>query len=150
MMAGRGPAPKPAATRQRVNRKAGAATLDAPVRVQVPVIPNPDRRKWHPLTEAWWKRVWHSPMAAEYLESDIDALGTLALLKDALNKNPDDLKLATEIRLQEARFGFTPVDRARLQWEVAKGDEAERKRKPQPAPKPKAGSDPRDVLRVVS
>ena len=157
-MAGRGPAPKPAHLRQRRNKKAGATTLTPPPegeRRRTPTLPNPDGRKWHRLTRAWWRRVWASPMASEYLETDVDGLGRLAVLVDDFHKAEsakERRELLQEIRLQEARFGLSPVDRARLHWEIAKGEEAERKRPHRPAEEaqqqPPAG-DPRAILRVV-
>ena len=87
-------------------------------------------------------------MAGEYLQTDVDGLGRLAILIDAFYRKPNP-NLLKEIRLQEARFGFSPVDRARLQWEVLKGEEAEKKRKP-PERNPNASSkDPRGVLGLV-
>ncbi len=150
-MAGKGPAPKPSHLRQRQNKKAGAATLEVPLeKPKIPTLQNPDKRKFHRLTRAWWKRVWSSPMASEYLESDIDGLARLALLVDDYYKAPYKGKeLMSEIRLQEARFGLSPVDRSRLQWEVAKGEEAERKRKPPKMQHPPATQDPRGILGVV-
>jgi hypothetical protein len=147
-MAGRGYPPKPAATRQRRNARAGIATLETPDAPVIPCLPNPDKRIWHRLTRAWWRRVWESPMAGEYLPSDVNGLGRLAILIDQFYSTLDP-KLMAEIRLQEARFGLSPVDRSRLQWEIAKGDEAERRRQPR-ARTPDAGDDPRDALRVVS
>ena len=158
-MAGRGPAPKPAHLRQRRNKKAGAATLPAPAeqseqaeKIKVPTLQNPDKRKFHRLTRAWWKRVWSSPMASEFLPTDIDGLARLAILVDEYYKHPEGKKakeLLGEIRLQEARFGLSPVDRSRLQWEVAKGEEAERKRKPPQAKHPASNKDPRGILGVI-
>lgn len=147
-MAPRGPAPKPAHLRQRTNRKAGMATLEAPdpASVEVPVIPNPDRREWHPLTVKAWSRAWQSPMASQWLDTDADALGRLALLWDQFYQEPKSVVLA-EIRLQEQRFGFSPLDRSRLQWEVSRAEEAEQKR-PRPSSK-KTGTDPRSVLVAV-
>lgn len=154
-MAGRGPAPKPAHLRQRRNRKAGAATLTAPENPRVPELGNPDGREWHPMTLRWWQRVWESPMAGEYLDTDIDGLERLALLVDDFyNATGATARkdLMQEIRLQEARFGLSPVDRSRLQWEVQKGEEAARKRRPR---EQASGSgeqhrgDPRQALRVV-
>lgn len=87
-------------------------------------------------------------MAGEYLPTDVDGLGRLALLVDAFYNKPDS-KVMSEIRLQEARFGLSPVDRSRLQWEVHKGEEAERKRKP-PTPRTDPHqADPRGILGVV-
>ena len=149
-MAGKGPAPKPTSLRQRRNKKSGAATLSAPQteKVKIPTLQNPDKRKFHRLTRAWWKRVWNSPMASEYLESDVDGLARLALLVDEYYKSPCK-DIMSEIRLQEARFGLSPVDRSRLQWEVLKGEEAERKRKPPKMEHPTSSKDPRGVLGVV-
>lgn len=156
-MAGRGPAPKPAHLRQRRNRKSTAATLEMPPegeRRRAPTLPNPDGRKWHRLTRAWWRRVWASPMASEYLETDVDGLARLAILVDDFHKATsakERKELLQEIRLQEARFGLSPVDRSRLQWEIAKSEEAERRRPPRPVEEPQQqpADDPRAILRVV-
>lgn len=149
-----GPPPKPAHLRQRRNRKAGAATLERPENPKVPTLPNPDGRAWHKLTRAWWRRVWESPMASEYIPTDVDGLARLAVLIDDFHKaeTPRERReLLQEIRLQEVRFGLSPIDRSRLQWEIAKGDEAERKRQPyRPVEEPQESMrDPRQVLRVV-
>lgn len=144
-----GPPPKPAHLRQRTNRKAGAASIHAPAKPQVPKLPKVSDDGWHALTVGWWKNVWTSAMAGEYLPSDVDGLVRLAMLVDAFYRKPGPMLLA-EIRLQESRFGLSPLDRSRLQWEVAKGEEAERKRKPQAsAPRRTGTSDPRAILSVV-
>lgn len=144
-MGGRGPAPKPAHLRQRTNRKAGATVLRAVAAGPGPDIPNPDGRTWHPLTAGWWSKVWQSPMAAQYLPSDIDGLGRLAVAVDAFNLT-GRAELLSEIRLQEARFVLSPLDRSRLQWEMAPAEATDR-----PATAPQAGRtrDPRKLLRAV-
>src|SRR5688572_31061384 len=126
-MGGMGPPPKPAHLRQRTNKKAGAGTISAPDKPEIPVIPNPDGRTWHKLTKEAWQHAWSSPMASQWLGTDIDALGRLALLWDELYKSPSDSKVMAEIRLQEQRFGLSPLDRSRLQWEVSRADDAELK-----------------------
>jgi hypothetical protein len=147
-MAGKGPPPKDALIRQRSNKKSSAAALVAPENPKVQ--PLPKGRAWMAETKAWWNIVWSSPMAGEYLDSDRAGLVRVAILVDDFNAADSPslrTKLMTEIRLQEARFGLSPVDRARLHWEVAKGEEAERKRqKPKP---PVRQKDPRAALRVV-
>ncbi len=152
-MAGKGPPPKPASMRQRRNKKAGATTLTAPAveqeeKIKVPTLQNPDKRKFHRLTRAWWRRVWQSPMASEYLPTDMDGLARLAILVDEYYNDPNQ-KFLAEIRLQEARFGLSPVDRSRLQWEVQKGEEAERKRRPPQRNHDPSTADPRGILGVV-
>jgi hypothetical protein len=98
------------------------------------------------LTLEAWDRAWASPMASQWLDTDVDGLGRLAVLWDSFYK---DQRVATmaEIRLQEQRFGLSPLDRTRLQWEVARTDEAERKR-PKAEPR-KGGGDPRAILMAV-
>lgn len=147
-MAGKGPAPKPAHMRQHRIKKAGATTLEDNPKRKIPELQNPDAREFHPLTLRWWERVWTSPMAGEYLETDEDGLARLAILVDEYYKKPDKHMMA-EIRLQEARFGLSPVDRSRLQWEVARGEEAENKRKPKVTQSNPSKKDPRGILGVV-
>lgn len=117
---------------------------------RAPTLPNPDKRKWHRLTQAWWRSVWQSPMASEYLDTDTHGLARLAMVIDDYYQS-GDVKLLSEIRLQEARFGLSPVDRSRLQWEVQKGEEAERRRRPKAMQQaePSDIKDPRSALRVV-
>lgn len=146
-----GPPPKPANIRQRANKKAGHATITAPKRPRIPAIPNPDAREWHALTQAAWNNAWASPMATQWLETDVDALGRLALLWDAFYRGPR-ADLLGEIRLQEQRFGLSPLDRSRLQWEVSRADEAQEKqnRRKGAAPSKRAAvGDPRAVLSLV-
>jgi hypothetical protein len=146
-----GPAPKPANMRQNRSKKSTRAILSTVERTdKAPQLPNPDNREFHELTLSWWSNVWSSPMASEYLVTDIDGLGRVALLVDEYYKAPvgkSAKELMAEIRLQEARFGLSPVDRSRLQWEVAKGEEAQRKR--QPSTIQKSSKDPRGILGVV-
>lgn len=87
-------------------------------------------------------------MAGEYIETDTDGLGRVAILIDVYyaTLRPE---LLGEIRLQEARFGLSPLDRSRLQWEISKAEDAERRRKPAPAEPSRTVSDPRKTLRAV-
>ncbi len=147
-MAPRGPAPKPAHLRQRTNKKAGHATLQSPNSPEIPEIPNPDGREWHELTLKCWKHAWQSPMASQWLETDVDALGRVALLWDQFYEKPSAGVMA-EIRLQEQRFGLSPLDRSRLQWEVNRGDEADRKLRQRVQPSAKVSGDPRRLLQAV-
>lgn len=150
-MAGMGPPPKPSHLRQRSNKKAGAHTITAADTPKIPVIPNPDGRTWHKLTLTAWTNAWSSAMASQWLETDIDALGRLALLWDEFYRAPSDSKVMAEIRLQEQRFGLSPLDRSRLQWEVSRAGEAEQKqdRRRETQQKRTGTHDPRHALRVV-
>ncbi len=119
-----GPTPKSSTTRQRRNKASTASRLllDVP-KVRAPQLPK--GREWHPLTVAWWRDVWHSPMASEFLDSDKHGLYILADLVDCYWNNPSQ-SLAAEIRLQRQCYGLTPIDRRRLQWEVHFGADAKR------------------------
>lgn len=157
-MAGRGPAPKIAATRQRRNASPGARTLAANAHAAtVPALPQRGSRIWDAQTLAWWEAVWTSPMSSEYTASDVHGLYRLAELVDRFwrlsVRNPERVKLMTEIRQQEARFGLSPQDRRRLQWEIEKGEEAEERTQQRAsrraAAKRAQAGDPREFLKPV-
>lgn len=146
-----GPPPKPAHLRQRTNRKAGARTLEAhsELPAHVPALPNPDQRDWHPMTLVVWREWWESEMAAEWLQTDIAGLGLVAMLYDEFYKKPS-VETLKEIRLQRQCFGLTPIDRSRLQWEIFKGEDSERKRsRPVRPSSPVGRQDPRRILTAV-
>lgn len=139
--------PKTAATRRRHSRQPGARTLTAVPGLRVP--PLPAHRQWNDETREWWWNVWTSPMAPEFDESDYDELLMLARLVNRYWAEPEPSKdLLAEIRLQRQCFGLTPIDRRRLQWEMDRGDEAEKRRAAR-RPTPQATStrkDPRKLL----
>lgn len=161
-MAGMGPPPKPAALRQRKNKVVGGAVLPA-AGVSKPAPSLPDRecpcvdpaacghcegtgiQPWHPLVLERWAAVWASPMAAEFLDADVHGLFVLADLWDLYWRGDKDR--AAEIRLQEQRFGLSSLDRRRLQWEVERVEQAQ-KRRPSGVSLPKMPTkDPRSFLR---
>ncbi len=125
-------------TRERRNVSKTAATLTGDG-VKPPNLPAGIRQK---ETRTWWKSIWASPMAEEWLESDRQSLLRLAMLVDEFWAKPAH-KLGAEIAKQEARFGLTPYDRHRMQWKVEKPTE----RSVAPVADPKV--DPRTVLRAV-
>jgi len=144
--------PLPKRNPARRNRSSTRATLTAVHNVQAPDLPA--EREWHPMTLAWWRDIWASPMAPEYDDSDRHGLFLLAVLVDDFWVSPSK-ELAAEIRLQRQCFGLSPIDRRRLQWEIERTDEAQergRKRRSAQAspPAPKKSSDPRALLRSVS
>jgi preprotein translocase subunit SecD len=111
---------------------------------------------WHPKVIEWWRAVWKSPMAGEYLGADMK--GGLYLLAELMQRRWTEkdtaslVRIASEIRQQEIRFGLSPIDRRRLQWEVEKAEEAEertQKRRKSKRLDRIATKDPRDVLKVV-
>ncbi len=149
-----GPPPKQAHLRQRTNKKAGAGVLQLPIGSSASKpceIPNPDGRTWHRLTVGWWDRAWASAMASQWLESDADGLGRLAVLIDDFYITAEPtlrLKLAAEIRQEEQGYGLKPLDRTRLQWEVLRTEEAEHRLKAgKPIVKRASTGDPRAFLK---
>jgi hypothetical protein len=162
-MPGTGPVGKPAATRARRNKNSTNAVLTQLSREDQEALfrPLPRGVNWHPMTTAWWRDIWASPMAPEFDKSDIHGLYALAVIVNDfwLADNPTNRqKASTEIRLLSQRYGLSPMDRRRLQWEIEKTGEAQargqkRRRREaegegQPAPSPApAGVDPRTVLR---
>lgn len=143
-----GPLPKDPAIRARQNKPSTHAKLSAESgnSRRVPPLPKVDGVEWNKLTRQWWRDVWRSPMATQFLESDGQAVLRLARLVNDFWQKPNP-KLAGEIRLEQAMFGLTPLDRRRLDWRIEPGEAEE-----VPAEKPSAAEDsddPRRHLRVV-
>lgn len=125
-------ASKPAHQRQRRNKTSTHATLVRDHNVETP--PLPERAEpWHELTVQWWYDIWASPMAPEFEKtSDTHGLYLLAQLHDDFWSVPADkprarAEIAGEIRLQEQRFGLSPMDRRRLQWQIEATEAAQDK-----------------------
>jgi hypothetical protein len=145
--------PKHPSVRARRNKTSTNAVLTTDHDVVAPDLPS---RDWDGMTEAWWRDVWSSPMAPEYDDSDRHGLFMLALLVNdywTADSARDRKDLAAEIRQQGQRFGLSPIDRRRLQWEIERSEDAQekgsrRRAKTVTAKAPSSG-DPRSVLRVV-
>ena len=156
-MPGKGPPPKPAHLRQRRNKDHPTSQLpteESALTNEVPELPARDGG-WHQKVTEWWVSVWRSPMASEYLDSDMrGGLYLLADLHQARWEATDPatlVKLSTEIRLSEPRFGLSPIDRSRLRWTIDQGERAAEKTEARREGKaPKASKkDPRAVLKMV-
>ena len=143
-----GPAPKARSLRQRRNRVSTQAALAAEDGGRRRAAP-PLHRQWmmHPMTRRWWKDVWHSPMAAEFLKSDVHQLYILAELLNRFWWAPTTA-LAAEVRQHRLAFGLTPIDRRRLQWEIGQ-DELGAGKRVAPSDAAAASGDPRARLRAV-
>lgn len=160
--------PKHSSTRRRRNKAAGFRTLVVDGEPDLSVPPLPARREgWLPETEERWAVVMESPMRSEWTDSDVVGLVDVAKLWDMLYQplTPSErIKVMAEVRMQEQRYGLSPMDRRRLQWEIQRGEAAEYRtdairrargrapievdvvgEAPQPAIEP-AAVDPRDLL----
>ena len=146
-----GPMPKDPAIRQRRNKSSSRALLPADSahlakRPRLPVSPGADG--WHPMAKHWWRYVWDSPMATEFLGGDLPALFRLAVLVDRFWQN-GSLDIAREIRLLEREFGLTPLSRRRLEWSVAQAEEAKDKHEIKRSRRARIiDGDPRDALQT--
>lgn len=141
-MAGRGPAPgagaKPASQRRRRNLPPEVEQLpeggfqgDFPPLADgydydtdngaVEIAFRAETREWY---ETWA----HSPMAVKFTGTDWNRLRwVVAPLFDRYMRSPGDTKLASELRLQEERFGGTVMDRMRLKQTIGSSDVAPEK-----------------------
>lgn len=152
-----GPAPKDPSVRARRNKTSTAAVLTTKRRGRPPSLPPATGELgWHPQTQAWWKDVWGSPMAPEYDDSDRHGLNMLAVLVNDYwfaESSRERMQLLGEVRQQSQRYGLSPIDRRRLQWEIERTDEAQqkgtRRRAAAATKKPAGGADPRAVLRAI-
>lgn len=149
------PLPKPPGLLQRRNRAATRAMLPAETETanaEVPELPAlGGKNKWHTMVQQWWDAVWKSPMSGEYLAADKEALFVLARLHQdfwTARGRKDRQQAAAEIRQQGVRFGLSPIDRRRLQWEVEKGEQAEDRTTNRRRRKDVSDKDPRDVLKL--
>lgn len=154
------PNPKAPGTRARRNKTTTAAVIAIDPDLAVPPLPPHPKADmgldWHPMTQAMWDDVWSSPMAPEFDDSDIHGIYVYAMLvEDFWTSSSASMRrdIGAEIRLQGQRFGVSPLDRRRLQWQIATNEELEakgRKRKAADTAKdaPNDG-DARSVLRSV-
>jgi hypothetical protein len=136
-MAGVGPAPKDPSKRARRNkdalqlrvveietaRKPDLPEFDVEVKrdgepVMVPFV-------WPAATRDWWAMLEMHPLKGEFTELDWSYLMDTARIHASFWMGRTDV--ASELRLREAKYGFTPEDRARLriQFAQATGAEAE-------------------------
>lgn len=151
-----GPLPKNPAIRQRTNKASTRATLPSEAdcaNAEVPELPELSAtERWHPLVLEWWASVWRSPMAGEYLDADKRDLFVLARLHQdfwAATTPIGRQSLASEIRQQGVRFGLSPIDRRRLQWEVERGEQASTRTETRRQAKEASARDPREALKVI-
>jgi len=148
-----GPLPKNPKTRSRTNRPKPYAVLapdKKPVVGVPPLAKHPDGEAWHPYVLAFWQLVWRSPMAAQFVEADIAGLFRMAMLTHRFMKSPT-VAVSAELRMLSQSYGLSPLDRRRLEWTIAKSEDAvdattERRSKTTRGREP-IDLDPRDVLK---
>lgn len=134
-MAGRGPAPKDPSKRARTNKDVIQLRVLEVQPVEQPELPSfsimvtvdeqlvTQEFEWPAMTQDWWAMLAHHPLANEFIETDWSYLMETARLHAEFWMGK--LSLAAELRLREAKYGFTPEDRARLRIQFAQATEAE-------------------------
>jgi hypothetical protein len=139
-MAGRGPAGKDPSKRARRNKDSAELRILEIHPTSQPRLPTiyfealgkdangeaavvKKRFSWPKTTQDWWAMLARHPLAEEFTEMDWAYLSETALIHAQFWKG--DVKLAPELRLREAKYGFTPEDRARLRMQFALATTAE-------------------------
>jgi hypothetical protein len=156
--------PKHPGARARRNKSSTAAMLTTREAedIEVPDLPAHPRAAdgidWHANAMAMWTDLWSSPMAAEYDDSDVHQMFILLRLVDRFwsTDSMTGMKdLAAEIRLSGQRFGISPLDRRRLEWQIEQTENAKdagkrrRAREDPPVAPPSGAADPRAILRSI-
>lgn len=134
-MAGMGPPPKDPSKRARKNADVLPLRVVPAIVAERPELPEFDidvevdgqlvsrRFVWPPATRSWWGMLEFHPLKHEFTDMDWSYLLDTALLHAAYWQG--ELRHAPELRLREAKYGFTPEDRARLRIQFAQATEAE-------------------------
>lgn len=136
-MAGNGRAPKDPRKRARTNKDLAPVRYIQPAHVVVkPDLPEFDVQvkprdgepymvpfEWPAATRGWWSMLDHHPLVNEFFDSDWSYLLDTAMIHAGFWKG--NLSLAGELRLREAKYGFTPEDRAKLRIFSASAVEGE-------------------------
>lgn len=131
--------PKDPAKRARRNKDVAPVRYIAPARLVLkPDLPEFDvevRPKdgeprmvpfsWPAATRDWWALLDHHPLVGEFFDTDWTYLLDTALIHAAFWKG--NVSVAGELRLREAKYGFTPEDRAKLRIFSAAAVEGESK-----------------------
>jgi hypothetical protein len=140
-----GPAPKDKHRRARNNKEAFARVeleFEPGERPELPttwIDKDGDLHEfaWSPLTQDWWNDWCLSPQAKIFSRSDWRSLLSTAFIAEQFHRG-FEVKFAAELRLREAQFGATPMDRLRLRmswredaergFKVSEAEEARRAR----------------------
>jgi hypothetical protein len=112
--------PKPAHLRRNRNRKQGGewVVLDEVYSGPIPHLPR--IYEWSEDTRRWWKAIWRTPMATQWLEGDVGHLSIVALVRQRFLEG--DMRLAREVRQSMDDFGLTPKGRQMRRWVISEKD----------------------------
>src|SRR6266487_4202420 len=113
-----GPAPKPAAKRERrnVDPHPPVELTDAPT--DAPALPMAEN--YSERTLVWFATWASSPQASQFIATDWERLFALAPLIDEFYRRPTPALFSAIVRGEQG-LGATPEDRLRLRWRMADG-----------------------------
>lgn len=152
------PGPTPSQTKVRRNRSSTRRTLSAEHDVKAPPLPKLPDVEWSPITRKWWRELWASGMAPEYLDVHRYGLFRVAMLFNKFFDPDTELKQQLEIQVRlekaEADYGINPMALRRLEWQIeeTEGKQAQGARRrastAAPAAAPAAPANPTDDPRL--
>lgn len=133
-MAGRGPAPgtgaKSPETRRRRNRPRQATTLSEGHEGRFPALPATYRTgeqdakgravtaRYLAVTREWYETFCQAPEASQF--SDVDSLYLRDVVAPLYDRGVRGATVVSELRLQLAQFGATPLAKKSLGWALEK------------------------------
>ena len=72
-------------------------------------------------SQTWWRSIWRSPMATQWVDGDVPALLELAVLRERLLDGK--ISVASEVRLRSNEFGLSPAGRQSRRWMITEKDQ---------------------------
>lgn len=121
------PGPTPSPTKARRNKSATRRTLSAEHDVKAPPLPKLEGVEWQPITRKWWRELWASGMAPEYLAVHRYGLFRVAMLFNQFFDPDTELKQQLEIQVRlekaEADYGINPMAMRRLEWQIVETED---------------------------
>ena len=131
-----GPPPNPDRIRRNTDPRPAVCASVAPA--DKPELPGSVH--WPEATVAWWGMLDDHPLRPGFTGTDWAFLLSTALIHAAFWEG--DMKVASELRLRESKYAFTPEDRMRLRLQITAPSEA----KPEPTKTPASAAGRKDRL----
>lgn len=111
-----GPPPNP----DRIRRNVDPSPTVSATATTAPKPELPGSTLWPEATVAWWAMLDDHPLRPGFTGTDWAFLLSTALIHAAFWGG--DMKVASELRLRESKYAFTPEDRMRLRIQIATPD----------------------------